>query len=266
MTFVDSDDTLLPTTYEEMLSNDLSYTCDCVCCGAIHLLPQGKIKKCYPSFNKDTLCDRQTLLQQVVKRMLGFSKQEDDYGDEGIWNKIFKTSIIRENNIVFNKDRGHGEDWEFVLDYFARVNNALFLRKALYQYDKTQLNTQISRLRKNYLQITFYDRKKWTALYPQFEWESKEKIQTYLESPFRATKHYKTRLSGKPLKEKLKQDVVICKNDELWRKYALKFGGQWQEYLDSDKKLYSKLKSLAFEKKFTNQCKAFLSKIKRKFK
>ena len=49
-------------------------------------------------------------------------------------NKIFKSEIIKENNIVFNKDVFIMEDFLFVLQYLKYVETIHFLPEAIYHY------------------------------------------------------------------------------------------------------------------------------------
>lgn len=52
-----------------------------------------------------------------------------------IWNKVYKTSIIREHSIIFNANRKSGEDVTFNDDYLAVSNNVFVLDKFFYLYD-----------------------------------------------------------------------------------------------------------------------------------
>ncbi len=49
-------------------------------------------------------------------------------------NKIFKRSIIKENNLVFNKDVFLMEDFLFVLQYLKYIETIHFLPEAIYRY------------------------------------------------------------------------------------------------------------------------------------
>lgn len=50
------------------------------------------------------------------------------------WNKLFRRSIIQENNIRFPKELTLGEDFCFNMDYFQYVNGAVFTNKVYYYY------------------------------------------------------------------------------------------------------------------------------------
>ena len=50
------------------------------------------------------------------------------------WMKMLKTSIIKNNNIVFDEKMDYGEDTCFILQYLAKCNNAIIIEKPLYNY------------------------------------------------------------------------------------------------------------------------------------
>lgn len=50
------------------------------------------------------------------------------------WMKMLKTSIIKNNNIVFNEKIDYAEDTCFILEYLAKCNNAIIIEKPLYNY------------------------------------------------------------------------------------------------------------------------------------
>lgn len=54
-----------------------------------------------------------------------------------VTNKVFKTSIIKENNLKFNTNIKMGEDLDFTLNYLEKINKIVVLDKYLYFYDRT---------------------------------------------------------------------------------------------------------------------------------
>lgn len=65
-------------------------------------------------------------------------------------NKIFKSRIIKENNLYFNKDVFLMEDFLFVLGYLNYTESICFIRDALYHYhqpdDDTHAYTRTNRI------------------------------------------------------------------------------------------------------------------------
>ena len=57
------------------------------------------------------------------------------YGFQGyVWNKLFRTDIIKHYNISFNDQFKYGEDQIFVVDYLLNCKNILFSTKEVYLY------------------------------------------------------------------------------------------------------------------------------------
>lgn len=54
-----------------------------------------------------------------------------------VWNKVYKTSIIKGNNIYFDAKMSSSEDVAFNDDFLAVSNNIYFLNNFLYLYDCT---------------------------------------------------------------------------------------------------------------------------------
>ena len=55
------------------------------------------------------------------------------------WNKLFKTSIIKGNNIRFNEDLSLGEDLLFNLNYLDKSNGTIVvINKPLNYYLRTE--------------------------------------------------------------------------------------------------------------------------------
>ena len=65
-------------------------------------------------------------------------------------NKIFKTEILKENNIVFNKNVFLMEDFLFVLQYLKHIETIHFFPKAIYHYrqpdDESRAFTRAERI------------------------------------------------------------------------------------------------------------------------
>ncbi|MGN1051330.1 MAG: glycosyltransferase family 2 protein [Acutalibacteraceae bacterium] len=68
-----------------------------------------------------------------------------------IWNKLFKSEIIKENNIRFDVDVSMGEDLRFSVDYFesADIDKVYAFSDTLYHYTKLNNSTLMSAYAKN---------------------------------------------------------------------------------------------------------------------
>ena len=52
----------------------------------------------------------------------------------GVTGRLFKTSIIKDNNVRFKEGLNYGEDMIFNYDYFKYIREALFIDETLYTY------------------------------------------------------------------------------------------------------------------------------------
>ena len=83
----------------------------------------------------------------AVKEMVSF----DPTGSvmSGVWGKIFKSSVIRRNNIRFDENLKNGEDGFFILDYLSCIDRIVNLIHRppvyyLYRYDVTERMNTVS--------------------------------------------------------------------------------------------------------------------------
>ena len=63
----------------------------------------------------------------------------------GVTGRLFKTSIIRDNNVRFIEGMNYGEDMHFNYKYFKYIDEAMFIDEALYTYrihNKQSLTSQ----------------------------------------------------------------------------------------------------------------------------
>ena len=72
------------------------------------------------------------------------------------WGKVYKTTIINDNNIKFDTSLVSGEDFIFNIEYLLHTNNALFIDKISYFYRTNELsvtNNYIKNMGDNYQRI-----------------------------------------------------------------------------------------------------------------
>ncbi|HCI8112735.1 TPA: glycosyltransferase [Klebsiella pneumoniae] len=67
------------------------------------------------------------------------------------WNKIYKTKLIKENNLLFEEGINMGEDFRFNISFLEVSNNVAAFRSSLYQYNTDSANS----LTKRYLPDSF---------------------------------------------------------------------------------------------------------------
>ncbi len=65
-----------------------------------------------------------------------------------LWNKVFATAVVRENNIRFDESISIGEDTRFILDYIACTDaeSMLLINRPLYHYMRDQAGSLMFRV------------------------------------------------------------------------------------------------------------------------
>lgn len=77
-------------------------------------------------------CSEKSLLLNKVESLPLFF--ENDAVRGYVWNKVFKISIIKENQIYFNENTKYTEDLEFVIHYLNYCDKIYFSNDILYNY------------------------------------------------------------------------------------------------------------------------------------
>ncbi len=144
--FLDGDDRFCKDSLKILLSKILESQADVVIAS-------------YHNFSRQSLLGTDTIL---VERTLLGEKEVRDYfvrtypnGEAGyLWNKIYRGSIIRENEISFPSLK-RLEDGFFNVDFFSYAKKVLTIPEVTYEY---RLNDQVALLRKsppNYYEMIY---------------------------------------------------------------------------------------------------------------
>ena len=149
--FVDSDDLLLPdslATFVKMCSNtgtDMAM--------GTYVLDSYVPKECF----KESQTFELTLDRNAVMELMFLTHRYNYHGY--VWNKVFKTSIIKENKLRFDTAIYFNEDRLFCVEYICKMNgNAHFSSLPVYHYYKRQSGAMGSiALRYNHNLMTDYD-------------------------------------------------------------------------------------------------------------
>lgn len=136
--FIDSDDVCKSTMIEKLISR-INNKIDLVICGIEFFNEYPKIisEKYY---NEDVMSTEEYLNKILIREKIG-------QFCGGPYNKIFKTEIIKNNNVLFREDTNYAEDFIFNLDYLINVNNIYIEQQCLYMY---RCNSENSLTFKNY--------------------------------------------------------------------------------------------------------------------
>lgn len=130
--FFDADDDISPSLINQMVKAIKYPTIGLACCGSI-----------YNTYNGDDLVSSVSVGISQLPRHIK-SEPWPTYitkllGIDGrlyqIWNKIYRTEIIKKHGIRFIEGLNFGEDLLFNLDYFSYISNIKFINQPLYEYN-----------------------------------------------------------------------------------------------------------------------------------
>lgn len=145
ITFIDSDDVFFSDFLETMISKILSSKSDIVTCGFEELNSKKKVLLDLNEENQISCTNNAKLYLEILKEKYLFNE---------IWNKLYKTDIIKDNNIEFDLTLNLGEDYLFNIEYLKYSNNFSYINKNLYLY--TDSNTGLNlKYRENKFEIEY---------------------------------------------------------------------------------------------------------------
>lgn len=122
--FIDSDDcysnNMLLLMNKEIEDNDLTI------CGFKQIDLKTKSEK--NKYLDNTVINSKNEIIKTIELL-----QRQDLFNQ-LWNKIFRSEIIKKNNLMFSEDISLGEDYRFILDYTEHVKNIKIINEILYTY------------------------------------------------------------------------------------------------------------------------------------
>lgn len=124
VSFIDCDDWIEPAFLEKLYNaiTDKSKPADWAICG--YCRDYGETNRPLVSSALRTE-DRDTLLINILDTR--------SYSNAA-WNKMYRMSVIRENNLTFNSKYSIGEDFGFSIDYALVCNGCNYVPEVLYHY------------------------------------------------------------------------------------------------------------------------------------
>jgi len=139
--FVDSDDYVEKEMFEVLYNKAKSYNSDLVMSGVLFVdgnmfSSKGEcIRKTY--FDKDTQFETNEALKELKMGIVGALPCDADDSKYGmsIWKNLFKSEIIKDNNLTFQSEREMlSEDALFMIDFISSINKATGINEAFYNY------------------------------------------------------------------------------------------------------------------------------------
>ena len=139
--FVDSDDFVKEDMYETLCEKADKYCSDLVMSGVLfvdgNMFSEAGENVCKIYFDIDTHFETEESLKELRMGIVG--AMPDDVDDSkygmGTVKNLFKSEIIKENNIVYKSERDlFSEDALFMIDYISCIKKATGIPEAFYKY------------------------------------------------------------------------------------------------------------------------------------
>lgn len=213
ITFVDSDDTIDSTMYFKMLNVINEKELDCVCCNYKNVFSDTKKIDIKSRFKNRILYDEE-IREEIVKCLIGFSNENNNCLCS-LWNKIFRLDVINKNGIRLNVKRTHGEDWLFCIQYYAVIESIGFTEDAFYNYF-CRSNSLVTKPRKNAFELAIESNELFKKLFPEFEWENKNKMFEVNNFPIEMALYYRKVFKGIEREEALKSIYFVCQENNYY--------------------------------------------------
>lgn len=208
LTFVDADDVIDCSMYAKMTEIQNATSVDCVCCDALVIQADGRQGELRTIYDDNRIYHREEI-SGMIASLIGFSTVSTD-GMCSLCNKLFVARIIKDNNIHIDCTRTHGEDWLFCIEYFKLCKSICFIHDCLYHYIHRSAHSLVNRYRENYFEIAIKDKMYFTRLFPEFNWNSKEKINEWKQLPIRSVLYYRNQGEKEALREQIKKVFNLC--------------------------------------------------------
>lgn len=151
ITFVDSDDTVTENAFEIGVSLAEKYNADFVI-GKVQYI-KDNVEYCDNQGNDVTTFVAQDNISDVYIAMYGGAQKTFKYLiKNGPYAKVFKTSIIRDNDIKFNTKLSYSEDAVFNREYCRHITNAIFSNEIWYNYYQYDFSAMHKLIKENFIQ------------------------------------------------------------------------------------------------------------------
>ncbi len=154
--FIDSDDYPETDMISHMVDSAIRYGSDMVVCGYYEV--EGTVKNAVTIGDEDRSYDREKFYEFLLN-----AAQAPYFNPP--WNKLYKTSIIRDNALLFDEYRTLGEDFVFNLDAIRCCRAFSTVSKPLYNYVSCNTESLTRKKRPDLWNETLYMYEKYKDFY-----------------------------------------------------------------------------------------------------
>lgn len=129
ISFIDSDDFIEENAYEFVMGEFIEKQVDVIMFGmSFDYYNRDKFVE-----SRDMSIDKPLYIKKQNIEKTFFDLYEKNYLSS-VWNKVIKSSIIKENNIRFDKDMAILEDFAYVLEILSYTHDLVALNQVFYRY------------------------------------------------------------------------------------------------------------------------------------
>ena len=145
VSFVDSDDFVREDMFKTLYEKAKCYDSELVLSGVLfvdgNMFSEEGECVCKTYFDKDTQFETKEDLKKLRMGIVGAPVYDTDDSKYGmsIWKNLFKTEVIKKNNITFKSEREMlSEDALFMIDYILCISKATGINEAFYNYCRNE--------------------------------------------------------------------------------------------------------------------------------
>ena len=132
--FMDSDDYIDPTAYQEIKSVILQHAPDCIDFGWRYIHNGEAMPAAFHNLPKNTILGKETLLERVLPPLLNLRWDPDHFIFDFCCNKVFLADIIRSHGVLFDVDKPVWEDRTFLLRCLKHSKTYYPMDRCFYNY------------------------------------------------------------------------------------------------------------------------------------
>ena len=155
--FVDGDDYIDTHYYEKLYNAAKSNFCEIVICDW-----KSQINSLNLPFEKDKILGQKYIEENIYPYFIQYE------GMNSVWNKIFKSDLIKKNNIQFPKGIKLGEDAIFNIKAFTYIKRCLYLSYTGYFYREVEGSATKDVLKNDYFKAALDEYKNLSEEYKKW--------------------------------------------------------------------------------------------------
>lgn len=134
ISFLDADDYVDSNSYNQLIPILREFSPDCLDFGWRYVNSYGVSAPNYHGVTKNTLLSRQTIRDTILPPLLNIVKDDAHFIFPYTWNKVYKVSVLRENNVLFDETRRTWEDRPFLVHFLKYCNTFYSMDACFYNY------------------------------------------------------------------------------------------------------------------------------------